>query len=89
MQMKQRGEIQAATITAMHPGDAYLPPFVKRELARQDKSITANEYDKHNYRDMVWNCTHLSVKQRQHLVDLFSDYADLFDGSVGTIPGKP
>eukprot|EP00957_Ditylum_brightwellii_P008868 672284-Ditylum_brightwellii.AAC.1 len=84
--MRQRGELQSATVTTIHPDDAYLPPFVKTELARQDKSITANTYDKHNYRDMVWNCTHLMVKQRQQLIELFSNYADLFDVSVGTIP---
>eukprot|EP00957_Ditylum_brightwellii_P028302 2137901-Ditylum_brightwellii.AAC.1 len=89
MKMRQHGELQSATVTAIHPGDAYLPPFVKTELARQDKSITTNTYNKHNYRNMVWNCTHLTVKQCQQLIKLFSDYADLFDGTVRKIPGKP
>eukprot|EP00957_Ditylum_brightwellii_P006672 506863-Ditylum_brightwellii.AAC.1 len=27
IKMRQRGELQSATVTAIHPGDAYLPPF--------------------------------------------------------------
>eukprot|EP00957_Ditylum_brightwellii_P174231 13265184-Ditylum_brightwellii.AAC.1 len=88
MAMKKRGEINASAC-AIHPGDTYLPPFVKSELQRQDKSISANTYNKHNIRDMIWNCTHLSVSQHQDLIHLFSEYEDLFDGSIGTIPGKP
>eukprot|EP00957_Ditylum_brightwellii_P195579 14902652-Ditylum_brightwellii.AAC.1 len=42
MKMRHRGEINTDTIAAIHPGDQYLPPFVKTELKRQDKSITAN-----------------------------------------------
>eukprot|EP00957_Ditylum_brightwellii_P048094 3651116-Ditylum_brightwellii.AAC.1 len=87
--MRHRGELNAETIAAIHPGDEYLPPFVKTELKCQDKSITANECNKHNYKDMVWNCTHLTVNQQNQLINLFSDYANLFDGTIGTIPGKP
>eukprot|EP00957_Ditylum_brightwellii_P139519 10633238-Ditylum_brightwellii.AAC.1 len=89
MKMQQHGKLNAATIAAIHPGNEYLPFFVKTKLKHQDKSITANEYDKHNYKDMVWNCTHLTVNQCHQLMDLFSDYADLFDSTIGTIPGKP
>eukprot|EP00957_Ditylum_brightwellii_P053342 4043355-Ditylum_brightwellii.AAC.1 len=88
MAMKKRAKVNAS-VCAIHPGDTYLPPFVKTELKKQDKSISANNYDKHNIQDMVWNCTHLSVSQCQDLIHLFSDYEDLFDGSIGTIPGKP
>ena len=38
---------------------------------------------------MVWNCTHLTINQCQQLIDLFSDYADLFDGTIKKIPSKP
>eukprot|EP00957_Ditylum_brightwellii_P076206 5792747-Ditylum_brightwellii.AAC.1 len=37
---------------------------------------------------MVWNCTHLTVNQCQQLINLFANYANLFDGTIGTIPGK-
>eukprot|EP00957_Ditylum_brightwellii_P163749 12466406-Ditylum_brightwellii.AAC.1 len=87
--MRQRGELNPATIAAIHPGDEYLLPFVQTELQHQDKSITANDDDKHNYKDMVWNCTHLTVNQHHRLVNFFSDLANLFDGIIGTIPGKP
>eukprot|EP00957_Ditylum_brightwellii_P159074 12106900-Ditylum_brightwellii.AAC.1 len=53
MKMRQCGELKSAMITVIHPGDAYLPPFVKTEFTWQDKSITDNAYDKHNYRKPI------------------------------------
>eukprot|EP00957_Ditylum_brightwellii_P029654 2241054-Ditylum_brightwellii.AAC.1 len=86
--MKRHRKINVS-VSAIHPGNTYLPPFVKSKLKKQDKSITTNTYDKHNIKDMVQNCAYLSVKQRQDLIHLFSDYKDLFGISIGTIPGKP
>eukprot|EP00957_Ditylum_brightwellii_P113834 8678889-Ditylum_brightwellii.AAC.1 len=37
---------------------------------------------------MIWKCNHLTVKQRKDMVDLFQDYQDLFDGTIGRVPTK-
>eukprot|EP00957_Ditylum_brightwellii_P018001 1356507-Ditylum_brightwellii.AAC.1 len=83
--MKQRGGAHPLSVSAIHPRDKSLPSFIKIELQKQNKSITANDYNKHNYKDMVWKCTHLTVKQRTQLIELFSDYAGQFDGSLRKI----
>eukprot|EP00957_Ditylum_brightwellii_P068417 5194491-Ditylum_brightwellii.AAC.1 len=90
--MKKRGDITSNTLNvkSLHPTEQTLPPFVTKPLLHQDKSpISANVYDKHNHRDMIWKCDHLTAKQRKDMIELFDDYSDLFDGTLGKVPGKP
>jgi len=38
---------------------------------------------------MILKCTHLSTEQQDALIDLFSQYEELFSGKLGSIPGPP
>jgi hypothetical protein len=69
------------------PGDVHLPNFMK--AANNRSSIMPNIYQKYNYRDMVLKCEHLSCEQQDILIDLFSQYEDLFSGDLGSVPGPP
>ena len=73
------------------PGDTALPDFMKKTLRKAAAlpSYKANTYDKYNYRDMVLRCTHLSSHQQNMLLELFSQYEELFSGKLGSVPGKP
>ena len=62
------------------------PKVVQKAMKRLERNITSNEYGDHNYRSMVLKCTHLSNVQQDTLLELFSKYAPLFDGTLGKIP---
>jgi hypothetical protein len=51
-----------------------------------ERRITFNQYNDHNYKSMVLKCTYLSVPQQDELMELFTKYASLFDGTLGKIP---
>jgi hypothetical protein len=48
--------------------------------------ISANTYDKHNYKDMVLRCPHLNTEQQRIFLDLFSQYEELYSRTLGAIP---
>ena len=48
--------------------------------------ISPNAYQKHNYKDMVFKCTHLIDTQKQLLLNLFAQHDELFSGTLGSIP---
>ena len=77
-------------VEAEDPGDKDLPDFMKEATRRMfSSSMHANEYEKHNYRDMVLKCDHLSDYEKTSLLNLFSEFQDLFSGDLGEVPGKP
>ena len=41
------------------PGDRDLSIFMHKAIQRMNKGLNANEYDKHNYTDMINCCDHL------------------------------
>eukprot|EP00957_Ditylum_brightwellii_P138481 10555395-Ditylum_brightwellii.AAC.1 len=90
--MKCRGDIQPSflNISSLHSSKQSLPKSVQTPLLHQNRStISANTYEKLNHCDAVWQCTHLTVRQCKDLIELFNDYKELFDGTLGKIPGKP
>ena len=53
------------------------------------KGLSSNQYDKHDYKQMV-NCwKHLDNNIKTSLLRLFSNYSKLFSGALGRIPGPP
>ena len=66
-----------------------LPKNIGIETNRVSRGINPNKYDKHNYYDMVNNCTHLTVKEKSDLTNLFKEFQDLFSGKFGKVPGPP
>jgi len=71
------------------PGDTDLPAFMKTATKKAATTFKANNYEKYNYRDMVFTCTHLSPSQQDTLIDLFSSYEELFNDKLGSVPGPP
>ena len=69
--------------------DQNLPSFMKKATHRLSKGLSANQYDKHNYKDMVEKCEHLTSDMKSALLDLFSKYEELFSGTLGKVPGPP
>jgi hypothetical protein len=66
--------------------DTYTPKIVQTTVKHMKRRIASNEYNNHNYRSMVLQCTHLSVSQQDDLLELFARYALLFDRTLGKIP---
>ena len=71
------------------PGDIDLPEFMKKATKKAATTFKANNFEKYNYCDMVLKCTHLSVNQQDVLIELFSQYEELFSGKLGSVPGPP
>ncbi len=87
--MKQRGSIDKETLNNIDNEDKDLPKFMQKATQRLTKGLSANAYDKHNYKEMVLCCNHLSTDQDHALLDLFAPYEELFSGKIGVIPGPP
>ena len=77
------------TTTSDDPGDANLPNFMKRATHRLTKGLGKNTYDKHNHKDIVTRCDHLTSEQQSNLLQLFSKYKELFSGALGRVPCTP
>jgi len=71
------------------PQDVDIPEFMKAVTKKQNVPFRANVYSEYNYSDMVLKCTHLSTTQQDSLIDLFSQYEELFSGKLGSVPGPP
>ena len=69
------------------PWDVDLPPFMQKATQRLTRGLNPNEYDKHNFKDMIKRCTHLDEEKKKVLRELFSDFSELFSGALGKIPG--
>ena len=68
----------------IHDRDA--PEIVQRATSRIERKFSFNQYDKHNYKNMVLRCSHLSTVQKNTLLELFAIYEDLFAGTIGKVP---
>ena len=53
------------------------------------KDLSTDQYDKHNYREMVNCCEYLDNGMIASLLRLFSKYVELFSGPLGRVPGPP
>lgn len=82
--MKQKGTL-SRQINFVDNQDAELPTFMQKATKRLER-ISANAYDKHNYKEMVLRCNHLSTQEQEKLLTLFSSYDELFSGALGEIP---
>ena len=71
------------------PGDKDLPSFMQRATHRMAKGMKASEYDKHDHKEMVERCFHLTTEQKYIMNTLFSKYKELFSGNLGRVPGPP
>ena len=49
----------------------------------------ANVYDKYYHHGMILKCTHLSTEQQDALINLFTEYEELFCGKLGSMPKPP
>jgi len=87
--MKTISAEEISNLNDEDPSDADLPEFMKVATKRGARAIKPNIYNKYNYRDMVLKCHHLSGEQKDVLIDLFSQYEDLFSGKLGSVPGPP
>eukprot|EP00957_Ditylum_brightwellii_P023372 1763359-Ditylum_brightwellii.AAC.1 len=90
--MKKHGDVKLKNLnlSSIHHTEQTLLPLVTKLLLHQDQlAILANVDDRHNYCDMIQKCDHLSVKQRRDMIELFDDYSDLFDVTLGKVSGKP
>jgi len=87
--MKTINQNEINDINEEDPSDADLPAFMKVATKKAATSFKPNRYDKHNYRDMVLKCTHLSAHQQEMMLQLFSKYEELFSGKLGKVPGPP
>lgn len=81
-------EANSINVDDIDPADKDLPVFMQK-AASKAHTIKLNIYNKYNYRDMVLKCEHLSKDQQDMLIDLFSNYEELFSGDLGKIPGDP
>eukprot|EP00957_Ditylum_brightwellii_P170672 12991540-Ditylum_brightwellii.AAC.1 len=90
--MKKHSNIKLSNLnlSSLHPTEQTLLPVVTKPLLCQDCfAIMANVYNKHNHHDMIWKCNHFTVKQRRDMIELFDDYSDLFDRTLGKVLEKP
>lgn len=87
--MKTISAEEISTLNDEDTGDRDLPDFMKVATKRGASSIKSNIYNKYNYRDMVLKCDHLLQDQKDKLMNLFSNYEDLFSGKLGSVPGPP
>jgi hypothetical protein len=81
--MRQKGTISTEELCII---EDETPNVLKKAINRVERSITSNSYQDHDYQPMVLNCTHLSKEEQDVLLKLFSQYASLFDGTLGKIP---
>jgi hypothetical protein len=51
-----------------------------------EKMISSNNYNSYNYRDMILKCNHLNETQQNELLNLFSRFSTLFDGTLDKFP---
>jgi Reverse transcriptase (RNA-dependent DNA polymerase) len=84
--MQKSGSIKPEELTSAESQDVEAPTILQHTLRRMEKSITSNEYDEHNYRSMILKCNHLTHEQQDVLLELYSKYALLFDGTLGKVP---
>ena len=89
MAMMPSGSIDISSLNEADPADTHLPAFVQEANTRLVKGMHPNNYKKHNYKDMVLQCSHLSPMMKQQALTLFANYKVLFDGGLGLIPGPP
>ena len=87
--MRQHGTLDPQAVQALDPADRDLPTFMQNATGRLTRAITSNMYDKHNYRDMVLRCSHLTKHQQQEMLNLFAQYEELFSGTLGAVPVAP
>ena len=81
--MMDKSSSHTVTELSYDPMDRELPSFMKKATHRMTKGLSANRYDKHNYRDMVKRCNHLTSEMKSSLLQLFSKYVELFSGRSG------
>jgi hypothetical protein len=84
--MRQMGSILPEELTNIDSFNPETPAIVQKALKRLERNISQNKYDTHYYQSMVLKCTHLDSSQQDKLLELFSAYASLFDGSLGKVP---
>ena len=84
--MRQMGSIKPEELTTIDNSDPDIPKSVQKAVRRLEQSITQNDYNTYNYRSMVLKCTHLNNNQQDTLLNLFRNYAPLFDGTLGKVP---
>ena len=53
------------------------------------KRILDAKYSKADIKTITESCTHLDPQERNELYTLLKKYESLFDGNIGTWPGKP
>jgi RNase H-like domain found in reverse transcriptase/Reverse transcriptase (RNA-dependent DNA polymerase) len=84
--MRQLGSILPEELTNIDSFNPETPAIVQKALKRLERNISQNVYDTHNYKSMILKCTHLDSSQQDKLLELFSSYDSLFDGSLGKVP---
>ena len=85
---KRKGGEMSTNIISEDPGDKDLPPFMQKATQRMTKGMKANAYDKHTFKDMIDRCGHLNVQKKNTLKNLFSQFKELFSGTLGKVPGE-
>ena len=88
MTMKLRGTYHKETLNSIDD-DQELPTFMQQATLRLTKGISPNTYNKHDYKDMVLRCQHLTTEEQDSLIHLFGKYRELFSGTLGLVPGPP
>ena len=76
-------------MTSDDPEDRDLPKVTKQATYCLVKGMSSNQYDKHNYKQMVEHYSHLSIEQKQDPKALLSGYQELFGDTLGSLPGAP
>ena len=69
--------------------DANLTDEMRTATKRMTKGMSENQYEQHDYKDMINKCHHLKQEEKQQLLILFEPYRSLFDGTLGKVPGPP
>ena len=65
------------------------PSAVRQSNSRQEKILDAS-YEKANLAEVISkHCSHLSIRQQNSLLELLTDFEDLFDGTLGDWRTKP
>ena len=60
MAMMPSGSIDISSLNEADPADTHLPAFVQEANTRLVKGMHPNNYKKHDYKNMVLQCSHLS-----------------------------
>jgi hypothetical protein len=84
--MKSTGSIKRQDMANYSIDNTESPPSVQKAVDRMERHLSLNTYDGYNYKNMVLRCSHLSSSQQDTLLELFSNFAFLFDGSLGKVP---